>query len=53
MKFRDLTKNDIDVRVATANEKGASLLLYKDARVDMDILGSANTTTARETFSAG
>lgn len=38
MKFRDLTKNDIDVRVATVNEKGASLLLYKDARVDMDIL---------------
>ena len=38
LKFRDLKANEIDVRVATLNEKGASLLLYKDARVDMDIL---------------
>lgn len=38
LKFRDLKANEIDVRIATLNDKGASLLLYKDARVDMDIL---------------
>ena len=36
--FRDLKANEIDARISTLNEKGASLLLYKDARVDMDIL---------------
>ncbi len=36
--FRDLKANEIDVRVNTINEKGVSLLLYKDARVDQDIL---------------
>ena len=36
--FRDLTKDDIDVRIAMVKENGVSLLLYKDARVDMDIL---------------
>ena len=36
--FRDLTKEDIDVRIASIKENGLSLLLYKDARVDMDIL---------------
>ena len=38
LKFRDLTASEIDVRVATVSERGCSLLLYKDARVDMDIL---------------
>lgn len=38
MKFRDLKPNEIDIRVATASEKGCSLLLYKDSRVDMAIL---------------
>ena len=38
MKFRDLTKDEIECRVATVNEKGCSLLLYKDARCDMNIL---------------
>lgn len=38
LKFRDLTKDEIDVRIATCNEKGVSLLLYKDARVDQNIL---------------
>ena len=37
-KFRILRANEIDVRVAQAKEKGVSLLLYKDARVDMNIL---------------
>ena len=38
MKFRDLKETEIDCRPATINEKGISLLLYKDARVDQDIL---------------
>lgn len=37
-KFRDLTEEEIDCRVATVTEKGCSILLYKDARVDMNIL---------------
>lgn len=38
MKFRKLKASEIDARVATVNEKGCSLLLYKDARVDQNIL---------------
>ena len=38
MEFRALTEKEIDARVATVNEKGCSLLLYKDARCDMRIL---------------
>ena len=38
MKFRDLTPEDIDVRVQSVKEKGLVLLLYKNARVDMNIL---------------
>ena len=38
MEIRNLKPEEIDVRIATISEKGASLLLYKDARVDMDIL---------------
>lgn len=38
MKFRALTASEIDCRVSTINEKGLTLLLYKDARVDMNIL---------------
>lgn len=37
-KFRVLNADEIDVRIAQISEKGASLLLYKDARVDMSIL---------------
>lgn len=36
--FRPLTKDEIDCRVSTCNENGVSLLLYKDARVDQNIL---------------
>ena len=36
--FRDLKSDEIDVRVAMVKENGVSLLLYKDARVDQDIL---------------
>lgn len=38
LKFRTLHADEIDCRVASINEKGLSLLLYKDARVDMMIL---------------
>ena len=38
MKFRSLTANEIDCRIATIGEKGITLLLYKDARCDMNIL---------------
>ncbi len=38
LKFRTLNANEIDCRVATINQKGLSLLLYKDARVDQNIL---------------
>lgn len=36
--FRGLRPDEIDVRVGSINKKGASLLLYKDARCDMNIL---------------
>lgn len=36
--FRDLRADEIEVRVAQATEYGITLLLYKDARVDMAIL---------------
>lgn len=38
MKFRTLRADEIDVRVATIKDYGISLLLYKDARCDMNIL---------------
>ena len=38
MKFRTLNANEIEVRPATINQKGLTLLLYKDARVDQNIL---------------
>lgn len=37
-EIRLLKANEIECRVGTINEKGFSLLLYKDARVDMAIL---------------
>lgn len=38
MNFRTLNADEIECRVASINEKGLSLLLYKDARVDQNIL---------------
>lgn len=44
MKFRDLTEEDIEVRVQSVrlnpdkSPKGVILLLYKNARVDMNVL---------------
>ena len=37
-KFRLLRENEIECRVATVKGNGLSLLLYKDARCDMNIL---------------
>ena len=38
LEFRLLEAEEIEVRVAQVKENGASLLLYKDARVDQNIL---------------
>ena len=38
MKFRTLKADEIDVRIGIVKENGLSLLLYKDARCDMNIL---------------
>ena len=46
LNFRDLRADETDVRVAKITDKGVQLLIYKDARVDMNILdetvGQAN-----------
>lgn len=36
--FRPLRADEIDCRINTVSEKGCSVLLYKNARADMDIL---------------
>lgn len=41
MKFRELAATDIEVRVNRASEYGVTLLLYKNARTDMQILDEA------------
>lgn len=38
LKFRLLNADEIDCRIATVTAYGATLLLYKDARVDQNIL---------------
>lgn len=38
LDFRTLYADEIECRVATVSEKGVSLLLYKDARVDQRLL---------------
>lgn len=38
MEFRDLTADDIEVRVQSVKQNGLILLLYKTARTDMSIL---------------
>ena len=38
--FRDLRADEIEVRVAMQKDNGCQLLLYKNARTDMDILDS-------------
>lgn len=41
--FRDLRADEIEVRVAQAKSNGVSLLLYKDARCDQNILDETVT----------
>lgn len=43
LEFRKLRADEIDIRAATCTERGASLLLYKDARCDMNILDETVT----------
>lgn len=38
LKFRNLRADELDVRIGSVNKGGAALLLYKDARADMNIL---------------
>ena len=38
LKFRTLNADEIDVRVAQIKSNGCAVLLYKNARVDMDLL---------------
>ncbi len=38
MEFRLLTADDVECRISQCNKYGVSLLLYKNARVDMNIL---------------
>lgn len=38
LKFRTLEADEIECRINQINEKGLALLLYKDARCDMNIL---------------
>lgn len=38
IEFRELTADDIEIRVQSAKKNGVVLLLYKNARVDMAIL---------------
>lgn len=38
VQFRDLKANEIDCRISTFNENYLTILLYKDARVDQNIL---------------
>lgn len=37
-KFRELRADEIEIRVGTISDKGITLLLYKDARCDQNIL---------------
>ena len=38
LKFRTLRADEIEARVSTVSEKGCSLLIYKDSRVDQNLL---------------
>ena len=38
LEFRKLKADEIECRIGTISDKGLSLLLYKDARVDMNLL---------------
>lgn len=52
LNFRTLKADEIECRVGTVSDKGVSLLMYKDARVDMQLLdetvGAANWERSHE-----
>jgi hypothetical protein len=48
MKFRKLRSDEIEIRVQQVKTWGAILLLYKDARCDMNILDESNAIWKRE-----
>lgn len=52
LNFRTLHADEIECRVGTVTEKGCSLLLYKNARVDMalmdEVVGPLNWTRTHE-----
>lgn len=52
LEFRTLREDEIDCRVGRCNDKGCSLLMYKDARVDMrlldDVVGPMNWKRSHE-----
>ena len=48
MNFRTLKANEIDIRVQQVTEKGAVLLLFKDARADMNLLDESGVKWKRE-----
>jgi hypothetical protein len=50
IKFRDLTAKDIDVRIGQIGDGYFTLLLYKDARVDMDILDESGYLWQRKHY---
>lgn len=41
IEFKPLAASDVEVRVGSCTDRGCSLLLYKDARVDMRMLDAA------------
>lgn len=48
MEFRTLKADEIECRVAQVTEKGASLLLFKNARADMKMLDEAKVKWQRK-----
>lgn len=47
MNFRTLKADEIEVRIQQITDKGAIALIYKDARVDMNILDEAKVKWKR------
>lgn len=50
MNFRNLRADEIECRVGQISEKGFTLLLYKDARCDMNILDEAGKVWTRRHY---
>lgn len=48
MKFRKIRADEIECRVGTINDKGMTLLLFKDARFDMTVLDETGEIWKRD-----